>query len=337
MKKLFKGVAIVALCLVLVVVGLILNNRICYAMYDKADVDLEVLTDAELETAASIFAYLSDHGGAIFDGFGELTELLLYNRTYEFLLTDGVYEQGWETLGADGRTGKTVYRRLSEDPKAFAVKIGDRWAGSFCTQAYYPVSLLEQVPVFVPPQLFLLDDIAYRSVVVHEMAHALQGNRDNSRLEQVEGLHNVNSRYDGDRDFNAFMKKEGKLLEEAMSLTDHNELVSKAGEFLASRDSRRTDCGMTAQEISDEKEYEWLEGSGRYTEYIAADGSRTTSSRGLDQNIAQKAAAQGVDRYYALGMAQIVLIRNLDIPDWQPKLFYQQYAPEDVLREYLRK
>lgn len=336
MKKFLKIIGIIVLCIVLIICGLIVNNRVYYTIYSKADIDLNYLTDNEVETFASVFDYLSEHGDVIVDGFNELTELLTYNRKYEFLVTGDIYGNGWEFLGFNKRLNKNIYRRLADNPQAFAVKIEDHWVGSFCTQNYYPISFLEQVPVIVPPQLFSLDDIAYRSVFIHEMAHALQGNRNNDRLDKVSHLHNVNSNYFENSNFKASIKQEGQILEDAIKLTDKNEIVKKVNEFLYTRDLRRNEHNMTDVAIFNEKEFEWLEGFGRYAEFISSEGSKSAISRSLNK-ISAKVATYDDGTYYALGMAQIVLIGKLGIPEWQQNFFYGNYMPEDLLREYNSK
>lgn len=36
-------------------------------------------------------------------------------------------------------------------------------------------------------------------------------------------------------------------------------------------------------------------------------------------------------------MAQILLVKRLDVLDWQEKLLYKGYTPESLLREYINK
>jgi len=328
MKKVLKIFGVIAFCIVLVICGLIINNRVYYAIYCKSDVDLNYLTGKEVKIVASAFEYLAEHGDAIFDGFDELTELIVYNRKYEFLITDGVYENGWDFLGFNETINKNIYRRLANNPQSFATKIDNHWVGEYCTLNYAPVSLLELIPVIVPPQFFSQDDIAYRSILIHEMTHALQGNRDNDRFDKASRLDAAIDGYFENSDFNASLKQEGKILEEAIKLSDKNEIAKKVNEFLHARESRRNDHNMSSSDISNEKEFEWLEGLARYAELLASEGSKSIYADNLDK-ISQKT---GSDWYYASGMAQIILIKKLEIPDWQRKLFYENYSLEDLLK-----
>ena len=316
----------------MLICGLIINNRIYYSKYNKVNTNTEILTDNELKDIASVYQYITDFGNDIYNGFDTQTELIIYNREYEFLFTDDEYGDEWKFIGHDEITEKNIYRRKADTPQAFAIKLYNHWVASFCTHDYYNVSILEQVPVFMPPQMFLLDDIAYKSIIVHEMVHALQGNRDSYRVDAAEHIHNVCSAYYGNNDFNNLIKQEGKILKEAINLTDIAEITSKVHEFIAIRDSRRNTCGMTYDEISSEKEIEWLEGMARYAEYIASKGSKSIIAKNLD-DITQKVVVSSDDRYYALGMAEIMLIKKLNITDWQQKLFHEKYTPEDILTQ----
>lgn len=46
-------------------------------------------------------------------------------------------------------------------------------------------------------------------------------------------------------------------------------------------------------------------------------------SKGLG-DISEKVKIQSDDRYYTLGMAQILLIKRLDVLNWQEKLLYKE-------------
>jgi hypothetical protein len=138
------------------------------------------------------------------------------------------------------------------------------------------------------------------------MTYALQGNRDNDRLDKASRLDNVISDYFENSNTNTLLKKEGKILEEAIILTEKNEIITKVNDFLKIRDSRRNEQNMSNNDISNEKEFEWMEGFGRYAEFITSEGSKSIYVRNLDK-ISQK---NGDDLYYALGMAQIILIKK---------------------------
>lgn len=333
MKKALKIVRIISIIIFLIVIGLFINNRIYYSKYSSKDITANMLSDSEIDMAENIFKWLEDNGSEIFDGFDNTIDLIMYNRSYEFLFTTNEYE-GWEYV-ASCSDGKSIYRRRADNPQAFAVKIDDTWVGSFSTHDFFNVSILEQIPIIIPPQLFTFDDIGYRSIVVHEMFHAYQGKCDYERIDKAEHIHDICNNYFSSKDFNDYIEQEGEILQEAINAYN-NDINGILLEFLSVRDKRRNEFKMSDVEIANEQEIEWLEGSARYVEYIAAKGSNSSVSKGLG-NITEKVKTQGDERYYTLGMAQILLIKHLNIEDWQEKLLYKGYTPESILREYMNQ
>ena len=239
--------------------------------------------------------------------------------------------EGWQEIQTM-ENGKKIYRRKAQSPQAFATKIGDTWAGSFDTYGYFNCALLEQIPMVIPPQLLVYDSIGYRSIVVHEMIHAYQGRCDNERVDEAEHLKNIDEPFIQNMAFNRSIEEEGKILEEALASKDNEKQLIQS--FLNVRDERRKQCGMTEEEIWREQEFEWLEGGARYGEYIASQGTKSIVSKNLG-NISEKVKTRGDDRFYTLGMAQILLIKKMQIPNWQSKLLKEGYTPEKILREAL--
>lgn len=280
-----------------------------------------------------IYTWIDTHGNEIFEGFDSSIDLVLYNHSYEFLISNKQYSD-WERSNSN-IMGKNVYIRKAEKPRAFAVKIGDSWAGSFSTADYFPISLIEQIPIVIPPQLFMQDEIAYRSAVVHEMIHAYQGKCDYNCVDKAEHIQNVNSNYHNQKEYDDLICQEGSLLQKAIT-ADSSELKGIVNEFLNTRDKRYESCGMSQTDIDNEKEFEWLEGCARYAEYIAIQGSNSLSAKSLG-NIKDKVKEKSDDRYYTLGMAQIQIIKRLSIPNWNEELLFRNATPEQLLREYVNE
>ena len=334
--KIARRVLLVFLAgILLIIIGLIINNRIIYGKYSSVNVDSSTLSVSELEDVADTYSYLSGHGNEIFKGFDQSIDLVVFNRKYEFLFTNKDYSGEWSYLGNDNATGKKIYSRAADSPQAFAVKVGDTWAGSFNTHDYFNLSILQQVPIFMPPQLFTYDKIGYRSLVIHEMMHAYQGKCDYDRVDKDEHIHNVCENLYSNTSFNRYIEQEGALLEEAAQLTDKSKIASQVYEFLSTRDKRRSECGISDADINNEQEFEWLEGCARYAEYISSNGSKSSISKSLS-DISEKVKTRSEERYYALGMAEILVIKQLDIENWQHKLLYEGYTPEALLREYVK-
>jgi hypothetical protein len=139
----------------------------------------------------------------------------------------------------------------------------------------------------------------------------------------------INRKYTGEAVFEDLIQKEGDYLQLALDAGQPDEIIKYARLFLDTRTERRAACGMSAADIHDEEEYEWLEGMARYAEYMSSSGSSCLMRKNLG-NIAQKAGSQSDDRYYAMGMAQAMLLDKLD-SGWKNTAFSDTFTFEDTL------
>lgn len=186
----------------------------------------------------------------------------------------------------------------------------------------------------MPPQLLTADNEYYTAIVMHEMAHAYQGNVDYLRVDEDEHIRNVCSNKQSDKDYNEGISNEAKYLSLAMKSENEIEIMDNLKEFIKARDERRIKCNMSADEIVKEKEFEWLEGCGRYVEYCASRNSNSIIAKGLD-DIEKKVAISGDDKYYTLGMAQYYIINKLS-EDWEKDIIEGNMTLEDYIRKILR-
>lgn len=334
MKKIIKKIfRILGAAIVLLLVGLILNNRIYYWIYSSKDTKDNQLTETEIADVRDIYKYLGKSGATIYKGFtGEDADLIVYNEQYEFLFCrkERVESDEWDYVGYDNEVSKFMYSREAADSMAFAVKIDDKWVGSINTHAYFNKSVLEQIPVIMPPQLFHADDEYYKAIAIHEMIHAFAGNLDYERVDNDEHYQDVCKNYYGDSTFEALIVNEAKYLEEAVNSEDSDEIRELVTRFLEVRAERRTSCGMTIQDIEMEREFEWLEGTARYAEYISSRDSSSSIAKDLD-NISKRVKSYKVDeRYYVLGMAEIIVLSKFN-DDWQAEIFKEGYSLEESL------
>lgn len=330
-KRIGKVLLILVSMLLTLILGLIINNRIMYMKYLDVDTGLNQLTQKEKEDVEEIYAYLSENGNGMVQGFdGSDTDLILYNEKYEFLFSVIEETIGWEYIGWDEGTQRYLYRRPSQNPQAFAVKVGNRWVGSFSTHDYYNQSILEQVPIVIPPQLLNADREYYMAIVIHEMAHAFQGSLDFERLDKDEHLNNIAKEYEGKQAYQEGIAKEAEYLSLAMHSEDREAIIKNLQLFLDARNERRNLIGMTTADIQREQEFEWLEGMGRYTEYLSSRESSCTMAKGLG-NIVEKCKVSGDDKYYTLGMVQYICINMLS-DEWEKPVLQQGVNLEDFLR-----
>jgi hypothetical protein len=305
--------------------------------YNNVDTKKDYLTEKDVRRVHSIFNYLSKEGNNIFKGFdGKDMNLLLYNEAYEFLYSDVQPSSSeWTYIGKDEYLDKLLYRRLAIHSQAFAVKVDSTWVGSFATMDTYNKQILSEIPVFYPPQLISFDEQYYKAIVIHEMLHAFQGKFNSNRVDEAEHIHNVCSRYYEDNQFNRLIEQEAEYLEVALQSDDMVIIQRNVLSFLQTRSNRRVDCQMNEKEIYEEQEMEWLEGLARYSEYKVSRGSSSLIANGLS-DISEKVKVRNDDRYYALGMAEYMIIKKLDKND-EKNIFLNNVALEDILSEICAK
>jgi hypothetical protein len=336
-KLLKKAILTITIILFVLLIGLIINNRVFYLRYNNVDTKKDYLTEKDVRRVHSIFNYLSKEGNNIFKGFdGKDMNLLLYNEAYEFLYSDVQPSSSeWTYIGKDEYLDKLLYRRLAIHSQAFAVKVDSTWVGSFATMDTYNKQILSEIPVFYPPQLISFDEQYYKAIVIHEMLHAFQGKFNSNRVDEAEHIHNVCSRYYEDNQFNRLIEQEAEYLEVALQSDDMVIIQRNVLSFLQTRSNRRVDCQMNEKEIYEEQEMEWLEGLARYSEYKVSRGSSSLIANGLS-DISEKVKVRNDDRYYALGMAEYMIIKKLDKND-EKNIFLNNVALEDILSEICAK
>ncbi len=334
MRRLLKKVVLtIAIILATILVGLIINNRVIYLKYSNIDTKKGYLSKEDIKRIHNVFDYLSEEGESIFTGFdGNGMGLLIYNEAYEFLYSNSQpASPEWTYIGNDEYLDKLIYRRIAENSQAFAVKVDSSWVGSFATMDTYHKQMLREIPVFYPPQLITVDEQYYKAIVIHEMTHAYQGYYNTNRVEKAGHIHNVCTTYYRDRQFNKLIEQEAEYLELALQANDIDAVRNNIQSFLQTRSKRRKECQMTDKDIYEEEEIEWLEGLARYSEYIVSYDSSSLLAKGLT-NISEKVKVKNDDRYYALGMAEYMIILKLD-KNFDLNIFTNNDALENILSE----
>jgi len=336
-RKILKTVILTIISLiVLIIIGLIVNNRICYKVYSSKDTTSNSLSESEKEAVREVYEYLNENGESIFKGFdGRNIDLIVYNKKYEFLFSSKKEENGWEFIEYDESVSRNILRKEAENSEAFAVKVGDRWVGSFGTFATYNKGIIDIIPILFPPQIFFVDKEYYRGLFIHEMAHAFQGIIDYKRVDTDEHLHDICAKYYGNSQFQELFKLEGHYLEAAINADSDKDIITNAKLFLETRQERRIKCGMSEEEISNEIEFEWLEGLGRYAEYYASQGSSKMIVKNL-LTIEKKVTTDHDDRYYVAGMAQAMVLDKIS-DDWQKKVFQEGSTLEECIKSNIDK
>lgn len=335
---LFKRIILTfTVVLAILVTGLIINNRVFYIKYNNVDTKKDYLSEDEISRVHEVFNYLYKEGNDIFSGFdGKDLNLLIYNEDYEFLFGDFQPSgQEWTYIGKDEYLDKLTYRRRADNSQAFAVKVEASWVGSFATMDTYHKQMLSEIPIFYPPQLIILDEPYYKAIVIHEMLHAYQGKYNTNRVDDAEHIHSVCSSYYMDSRFNALIEQEANYLEAALQADDTDTVRENVHFFLQTRIQRRKECQMTDKEIYEEQEMEWLEGLARYAEFKVSRDSSSLIAKGLS-DISEKVIVKNDDRYYALGMAEYMIVLKLD-KKYEQDIFKNNVELEDILYELCMK
>jgi hypothetical protein len=337
LKRLWLGFLFLFAGLIIV---LLTNNLVNRAIYSRLVTDAEELTEEEILQVKEVYMYLNLHGENILPGFhGRDIDLIIYNEAYEFLICTQRTDSEWVFLEYNKMLEKNIYRKNVDNPQAFAVYTNDRWTGSMATKAHFTKSIITSLGdaglfgYLIPPQVFVTDKEHYMSLIIHEMTHALQGKRAEARLISNQTIHNVNSTYEDNAIFFELIKEEAKYIELAMKSENNEDTLSYTEKFLQTRKKRREECGLSSDEISKEKEFEWLEGLARYAEYASSSRSKALIRKNLT-NIEAKMSEGGDEKYYALGMAEAMVLDKL-VRNWKPEVFEDGFTLEGALEKAL--
>jgi hypothetical protein len=342
MKKVIKRILLgLVLLIPAALIILLANNLIMKAIYSTYQTDSDNLSSKEIELVKGVYDYLGTDGTSILPGFdGSNIDLIIFNDKYEFLICRQEADSSWEFLEKNEKLGKYVYRRTADNPQAFTVYTNGEWVGSMSTKNYFIKEMSKSLNAaglfgyLIPPQVFDTDEEHFKGVIIHEMSHALEAIMIEDRLKKDQTISNVSS-YDRNAKYQDLIKKEGEYIENAMKSEDNEEVEKYARLFLDTRKQRQVEAGMTSQDIRTEKEFEWLEGVGRYAEYLSSTSSKSTIRNNLD-NIRNKINEGGDERFYALGMAQAIVLDKLGY-DWKQNIFTEDFTFEAALEQALAK
>jgi hypothetical protein len=326
-------------------------------------------------------------GDSIWPGWArEELPVVLYNERYAFLtgLSDppagwirvpGAKVRGgpWERVPDDSFEGATYYRQAlpspGENPEAFTVRVGDRWAASLPTLDWFGIRLADRMRSGMPSALgaifpyrlalrFLLGGSdGYICMIQHEAFHAHQGVAAPLRIASAErAAAEVERAYPfGQAASEEAWRRELGLLASCLRASTREEARALAERFLASRQDRRDRLGLAASLIGCERQREWLEGLAKYVELESwrraalTPGYRPLAAlksdpgfeayagfrRRLSREVGQIAWAKEDTRFYYSGMAQAMILDRL-MPGWKSRALAREVWLEDLVAEAVR-
>jgi len=299
--------------------------------------DFGVLSPADKAEFAEIFRLKTELGDQVWPGLSRLDiPLILYNERFEFLVGEANPASPWEVVRTDNFLGRPYFRRAAENPQAFAVAVGTRWAGSIGT--------LELMNSQIPFQLSREFHVA---LALHEVFHAFQATLAPQRFASAMGVYKSGEKYPyKDPKISTAWNSEGEALADALMTTEEAAVAGLVRKFLHVREARRRQMALDPELISYEHELEWLEGLAKYAEvqFYKLAASRAGEAAyanyrsghpfwaGDLARLRRNLGGQEEDlRFYLSGVAQAILLDRLS-PGWKAKALEGKANLDDRLQ-----
>lgn len=295
-------------------------------------------------------------GEQVWPGFGQAQiPIILFNDSYEFLVGTTQAPAPWEAVSGDELDGQPYFRKRMVRPTAFAVKVGQQWAGSMGCRERMNREMLFQVHRQLPAIVAYLFPYAFATIqedlhavaTLHEMFHAYQAQRAEKRFTRAQSVYAHEKAYPfRDAQFAKAWNQEGAALSAALDAPSETAAAESARRFLEVRDARRRKDALREELLDFERELEWLEGLGKYAEMrfhelAAAKEDLPTGARfrqevpywsdELRRLKSRLGEQKGDFRFYLSGMAQARLLDRL-APGWKSYGFEDSVFLEDLLR-----
>lgn len=287
-------------------------------------------------------------GSQVWPNFGEVEiPLIQYNERYEFLVAHPSPPAPWAVVENDKFQGSLYHRRNAKEPQAFAVPVGDLWAGSLNTLSHMNRSMKEQVQEKIssekltPVMIKMMEITPAQHVVIllHEAFHAFQAIQDHDRFLRAIGVYASKKHYPfEDEAFEKAWNKEGALLSSAFREKDETRRIELIQGFLEFRTKRRSDASLSPELIAFERELEWLEGLAKYVEMRFSElgssqkGEAESKSYRIVRNrlqtdfswrIAKLGDLHGDQRFYLSGAIQAMILDKIS-PEWKQEIMRQE-------------
>jgi hypothetical protein len=241
-------------------------------------------------------------------------------------------------------------------PENFTVLVGDQWVATLQTREYSEVAFYQgfrkDLPKFLRPifpyrlvwNLLIDSSETYIGAIAHEAFHAYQGITAPERLTASERVAPLEDAYPWDNEIlEHAWGEESDLLYQAVTASSDADAAELARQFLAQREARRAETGMTSQLVEYERQREWLEGLAKYAELsIGLAAGRAADYQPIPAiqddpafkhyatrerfwsaqlgEIRRLKNRSGETRFYYVGMAQAILLDRL-MPDWKSRVW----------------
>lgn len=301
-------------------------------------------------------------GSLIWPSFGEANiPLIQYNERYAFLTGHPGPPLPWTAVESDSFQGNMYYRRNVAESQAFAVPVGNLWAGSLDTLLHMNRSMREQLQEKIPPEkltpvmLKMMEVTPAQHVValLHEAFHAYQATKEQDRFLQAQKMYAFEKLYPfEDEAFKSAWNEEGLSLASAIKEQNASARLESIERFLEVRVKRRSASSLSDELIALERRLEWLEGLAKYVEIRFAEkgaslqGEAESKDYRIVRNRLQtdfsyrirKLGDQDGDlRFYLSGAAQAMILDKVS-PGWKHNITGKSHIGlEDLFEAVLEK
>jgi hypothetical protein len=358
-REFFKVTDLILFCLAS---NFVFASQPDHRIAQAAQSDPSILSEADKAQLLEFNRLKKEWGNRVWPGFEEtFIPVLLFNRTWEFLVGHADPPETWSRVAQDEFQGFPYYRRQAQQPQAFTARIGTLWASSLNTLEDMNQSMeellrersAEEGLTAAMRKMFQISPGYHVTALLHEAFHAFQAMRTPERFRRAEEAYVGEKIYPyKDPEFKKTWNKEGELL--AAALLEKEESVCRdiVVSFLEVRRQRREVARLPDRLADFEKDLEWLEGLGKYAEMrfaeLAASGSeedkakdyRIVSNRSrydLFFRLNKLGELTGDHRFYLSGVVQAFLLDRF-LPGWKDRLMDDQLLSlEDLLAQALEK
>ena len=282
--------------------------------------------------------------------------IIFYNDNYEFLISNKKLKENWHLIDSTRIKHYNIARRFAEKPQSFGVKVNGTWMGSIATRRKMNKELVENfenhmpafISRFIPYNLIDINKDYHVVLYIHEAFHAFQGMMNEDKLNDVLTCYQHESSYPFQAVNNLEnWNREGALLFEAIDTDESEKIKSIVLEWIETRNNRRIDNDLSAEQIGFEKKLEWLEGLSFYVEIKAHQVAQKLNSLNFnyvknpkywqDEMSQLKNTLGELDgdlRFYLSGMAQAEILDKIE-PDWKNSIFKDDVFLEDIITTVL--
>lgn len=346
----------------LIIIGLILLGLLIIALENLREANSRdrkyvsgTLSKTEKSLIDEALWLKKSSGNQVWPGLAQADiPIILFNDRYEFLVGMENPPSNWSEVKNNTFDGGIYYRKPANNPKIFAIKVGNKWAGSLGTpdrmnREYYMSIRSKLPPVFAqlfPYQYATITPDIHVVGILQEVFHAYQATEAPEHFKSATENYSAEKDYPyTDKNISGYWNKEGGYLWKALNSENTDSVRANVRHFLNVRKERRIKSGMSKQQIHFEQEIEWLDGLAKYSEYkfyklanvrrekpVLVHYRQTIPQFIYDSNMLKgNLGEQHTDyRFYISGMAQARILDRLN-PDWKNYAFQDTTSLESLL------